>query len=421
MTAVNELRYNRLAVCKTLVIAPKKVAESTWATEAQKWDHLSLLTTSKVLGTAQQRMRALATPADVYVINRENVCWLVDYYRNAWPFDLVICDEFSSFKNSQAKRFKALRNVLPHIDRLVGLTGTPAPNGLHDLWAQVYLLDQGQRLGKTLTGFRDRYFTHNPYTHEFKDKPGAEDAVKRAIGDICVSMKAEDYLDMPERIIVDVPVLLDSRAEAAYERMERDMLIQVDEEFITANGAMALSNKLLQLCNGAMYNEDHTAVHIHDCKIEALSELVEGLNGEHALIFYSFQSDAPRIKTALRKLDKHLRIREIKEPGAQDDWNAGNVDIMLAHPASAGHGLNLQHGGHHVIWFGLNWSLELYQQANARLYRQGQKSTVIIHRLIVEGGMDEEVAKALESKGDTQEALMTALKARIGRVKAVTK
>lgn len=417
LTAVNDLTYNRFAVGKCLVIAPKKVAESTWAAEVKKWDHLRLLRVSPVLGTAAKRIRALAQPADVYVINRENTEWLVRYYGNDWPFDMVICDESSSFKNSQSKRFKALRAIRPHIGRMVCLTGTPAPNGLQDLWAQVYLLDGGQRLGKTLTWYREHFFTHNPYTHEYKALPGAQDTVQAAISDICVSMRAEDYLTLPECVVADVPVALDEKSAKAYKRLERDMLLEIDEETITVNFAAALSNKLLQLCNGALYGEDQVVALVHGCKIEALIELVEGLNGQHALVFYSFRHDVPRIKEALRKLDKSLRVRDMDKPGDAEAWNAGEVDVLLAHPASTAYGLNLQAGGHHVIWFGLNWSLELYQQANARLHRQGQQHPVIVHRLMVEGSIDEDVAKALSGKQDTQEAILNALKARIEQVK----
>ena len=417
LTAIWELKFQRFAVNKVLVIAPKKVAQSTWGTEAKKWDHLHLLRLSLVLGTAQQRIRALATPADVYVINRENVKWLVDYYRNAWPFDMVVIDELSSFKDSQSKRFKALRMMLPRIARLIGLTGTPAPNGLIDLWAQVYLLDSGARLGSTLTGFRERYFHHNPYRHEYKPKTGAEDTVHEAIKDICVSMSARDYLDLPECLTVNVPVFLDPKAEKAYKTLEKDMLLEIDEDEITASSAVALSNKLLQLCNGAVYDENRAAVEVHGCKLDALAECVEGLNGQHALVFYSFRHDIPRIQSTLLKTNKHLRIRELKTTEDQEAWNRGEVDILLTHPASSAYGLNLQDGGHHVIWYGLNWSLELYQQGNARLFRQGQRQTVIIHRLAVKDGLDEDVIAALEDKRDTQEALLTALKARIGGVK----
>ncbi len=417
LTAINDLKYNRFAIGKCLIVAPKKVAESTWTAEAKKWDHLKLLRFSLVLGSLNKRIRALAEPADVYVINRENVEWLVNYYANNWPFDMVVADESSSFKNSRSKRFKALKAILPHIERMVLLTGTPAPNGLEDLWAQVYLLDKGQRLGKTISSYRDMYFKHNPYRHEFKALPGAQEAVQDAIKDICVSMRAEDYITLPGCMIADTMVALDDKAAKAYKQLERDMLLEIDETTITANFAAALSNKLLQLCNGAIYTEGAETAPVHECKIEALCEMVEGLNGQHALVFYNFRHDIPRIKAALHGMDKTLRIREMLKPEDAEAWNAGEVDILLAHPASTAYGLNLQEGGHHVIWFGLNWSLELYQQANARLHRQGQKQPVIIHRLMVAGSIDEDVAKALEGKQDTQEAILNALKAKIREVK----
>lgn len=420
LTAVNDLKYNRFAVSKVLVVAPKKVAESTWVREARKWEHLKLLRFSTVLGTEAKRVRALNTPADIYVINRENIPWLVDYYRNAWPFDMVIVDEFSSFKNHNAKRFKALKNVRPHIKRIVGLTGTPAPNGLLDLWAQVYLLDGGHRLGKTIGGFRERYFEPDQRDrnriYSYAPKPGGEEAIQRLIGDICVSMKADDYLELPDITYNTIPVLLDSKAEKAYKKLETEMLLQVDEATIDAGSAAVLTNKLLQLCNGAVYDENRNIVEIHDNKIEAFQELIEGLNGKPALVFYNFQHDKERIQNALAKTG--LRVRELKTPQDETDWNNREIDILLAHPASAAYGLNLQQGGNHVIWFGLNWSLELYQQANKRLHRQGQTEKVIIHHLTVSGGVDEDVIEALLNKSSTQDHLMNALKARIEKVKS---
>ena len=418
LTAVNDLKYNRFAISKVLVVAPKKVAEATWSKEAAKWDHLKLLRIVPVLGSQAKRIKALNTPADVWVINRENVPWLVEYYRNAWPFDMVILDEFSSFKNHQAKRFKALTWVRKHISRIVGLTGTPAPNGLLDLWAQVYLLDEGQRLGKKITHFRERYFEPDQrdrdHVFSYAPKPGADEVIQKLLGDICVSMKAEDYLELPDCLTVNAPVILGSKAKAAYDKLEREMLLQVDGETIDAGSAAVLTNKLLQLCNGAVYNESRETVEIHRCKIEAFLELVEGLNGKPALVFYNFQHDLARIHAALKS--SGLKVRELKGPQDEDDWNAKKIDILLAHPASAAYGLNLQAGGNHVIWFGLNWSLELYQQANKRLHRQGQTEKVIIHHLAVEGGVDEDVIDALEDKGSTQDRLMNALKARIERV-----
>jgi len=415
LTAINDLKYNRFAISRVLVVAPKKVAEATWSKEAAKWDHLQLLRIVPVLGSQAKRVKALNTPADVWVINRENIPWLVEHYRNAWPFDMVVLDEFSSFKNHQAKRFKALTWVRKHISRMVGLTGTPAPNGLLDLWAQVYLLDEGQRLGKKITHFRERYFEPDQrdrdHIFSYAPKPGADDVIQKLLGDICVSMKAEDYLELPDCLTVTVPVLLDSKAQAAYEKLEKEMLLQVEETTIDAGSAAVLTNKLLQLCNGAVYNEDRDVIEIHRCKIEAFLELVEGLNGKPALVFYNFKHDLQRIHAALK--GSGLRVRELKGPQEEDDWNSRQIDILLAHPASAAYGLNLQAGGNHVIWFGLNWSLELYQQANKRLHRQGQTEKVIIHHLAVEGGVDEDVILALDDKSSTQDRLMEALKARL--------
>jgi SNF2 family DNA or RNA helicase len=387
--------------------------------ETAKWDHLKMLRVIPVLGNLTKRIKALNTPADVYVINRENVVWLTEYYRNAWPFDMVVVDEFSSFKNSDSKRFKALTWVRKHIKRFVGLTGTPAPNGLLDLWAQVYLLDEGERLGKRITHFRERYFEADQRDRDrvfsYAPKPGADEVIRQLIGDICVSMSAEDYLELPDCMSVTVPVVLDAKAKTAYEKLEREMLLEVDEATIDAGSAAVLTNKLLQLCNGAVYHgEEREVAEIHRCKIEAFMELVEGLNGQPALVFYSFQHDLARIKKELEKTG--LRVRQLKTPQDEDDWNAKQIDILLAHPASAAYGLNLQKGGNHVIWFGLNWSLELYQQANKRLHRQGQTEKVIIHHLVTEGGVDEDVILALEDKGATQGRLMEALKARIEKV-----
>ena len=426
LSAVNDLKFNRFAVSKVLVIAPKKVAESTWRKESGKWDHLQHLRLSLVMGSAAKRVRALNTSADVYVTTRDLVVWLVDHYRNAWPFDMVVIDELSSFKNPQAKRFKALSLVRGHITRIVGLTGTPAPNGLLDLWAQVWLLDQGQRLGTHIGGFRERYFDPDQRDRErvfsYVPKPGADEIIRDLIGDLCVSMKAEDYLELPDVVPVTMPVVLDEKAQKAYQTLEREMLLEVDESTIEAGSAAVLNTKLLQLCNGAIYVDGttpgapRTVVPIHDCKLEAFLELVEGLNGAPALVFYSFQHDLTRIQAVLAK--SGLRVRVLQTPADEDDWNARRIDILLAHPASAAYGLNLQDGGNHVIWFGLTWNLEWYQQANKRLHRQGQTQKVIVHHLAVEGGVDEDVMQALQDKGDLQDALMRALRARIERVQA---
>lgn len=423
LTAINELKYHRFQVARCLVVAPKKVAEATWATEAAKWDHLRHLRIIPVLGSAKRRIAALATPGDVWVINRENVPWLVDYCRNDWPFDMVVLDESSSFKNASSKRFKALRLVRPRIRRIVALTGTPSPNGLEDLWAQVYLLDGGARLGKTLTSYREAFFTQDysrpgQMYRTYSPQDGAEDRIKAAISDICVSMSAADYLELPDYVEDIVPVALDARAKRAYDALERDMLLQVDETTITAGSAAVLNGKLLQLCSGAAYDESGQVAHVHDCKLEAFMELVEGLHGEHALVFYWFQHERDRLLEALAKTG--LRARVYTGAADGEAWNAGEVDILLAHPMSCGYGLNLQQGGHHAVWYGYpNWALELYQQANARLYRQGQRYPVICHHLVVQGGMDEAVVEALHDKGDAQAKLMESLRAKISATKKI--
>lgn len=419
LSALRELKVNRWAIGKVLVVAPKKVAEDTWQTEAGKWNHLRDLRVVGVLGTATQRENALRQPADVYVINRENVVWLVDFYRHKWPFDTVVLDESSSFKNWQAKRFRALRSELPRIDRLIELTGTPSPHGLMDLWAQVFLLDGGKALGRTISVYRDLFFLpdkRNRMTvYSWKAKSGAEQEIYAALSDLCVSMKSSDYLTLPELIYDDIPVRLDPAAQKAYDSLEREAVLAVDEETLTANNAAALSNKLLQLCNGAVYNEDGEAVEIHNCKIEALLEVVEQLNGQHAVICYQFVSDCERLERALAKTG--LRVKTYRSAADKDAWNAGEIDLLLIHPASCGYGLNLQDGGHHIIWFGLTWNLEDYQQANKRLHRQGQKYPVIVHHLVVRGGRDEDVIQSLARKDATQEELLEALKARIRKAK----
>lgn len=422
LTAIRQLKYDRFEVRKVLVIAPKKVAEGTWTREKDKWEHTRILRVSPVLGNQAKRIRALNTPADIYIINRENVCWLVDYYRNDWPFDMVVIDESSSFKSHTAKRFKALASISSRITRLVELTGTPSPNGLDDLWSQVFLLDGGERLGKRYTQFRERYFDPgrrgaDGMVYDYKAKPGSEQSILEQISDICISMKAEDYLQLPDIIYHTVPVVLDPKALKAYQEMERKMVLELpeDEEEISVTSAAALSNKLLQLANGALYDDGHLVHEIHDCKLEAFTELIESLQGKPALVFYNFQHDKTRILKALEKTK--LRIRELKKPQDEDDWNAGKIDILLAHPASAAYGLNLQQGGNHVIWFGLTWNYELYTQANKRLHRQGQTEKVIIHHLVSTGTRDEDVMQALEKKDDVQNWVMESLKARIKAIK----
>ena len=419
LSAISELRYGRFQVRKVLVIAPKKVAEATWQREAAKWENLRHLRFSTVLGSTRQRVKALLTPADIWIINRENVCWLVDYYKNDWPFDMVVIDESSSFKSHSAKRFKALASIRPHIRRIVELTGTPSPNGLMDLWSQIYLLDGGQRLGKYYTHFRDRYFDPGrrgrDVIYQYDPKDGAAEVVLQKISDICVSMKASDYLRLPDCIVHDIPVELDAKAKKAYNELERKMVLSLPDGDIDVASAAALSNKLQQLANGALYDEDHVVHQVHDCKIEAFMEVVEQLHGQHALVFYGFQHDRDRLLKALEK--SKLRVRVFQGAAEELDWNAGKIDILLAHPASTAYGLNLQDGGHHIIWFGLTWSLELYQQTNKRLHRQGQKEPVIIHQLICTGTRDEDLVDALTDKNTSQEKVLESLKARIKRVR----
>lgn len=404
------------------MIAPKKVAEGTWTKEAAKWDHTKMLRVSPVLGSQAKRIKALNTPADIYITNRENVVWLVDYYRNAWPFDMVVVDESSSFKSHSAKRFKALASVGERIERMVELTGTPSPNGLDDLWAQVFLLDGGERLGKRYTHFRERYFQPDKrgadgMVYSYEAKPGSEEGILEKISDICISMKADDYLQLPDITYHEIPVELDAKALKSYCELEREMVLQLPEdgEDISVTSAAALSNKLLQLANGAIYGEDRQAHEVHGCKLEAFMELIESLQGKPALVFYNYQHDRTRILKALEKTG--LRVRELKTPQDEDDWNAREIDVLLTHPASSAYGLNLQQGGNHVIWFGLTWNYELYTQANKRLHRQGQQEKVIIHHLVCAGTRDEDVMQALRRKDDVQNWVMESLKARIRRIK----
>lgn len=404
------------------MIAPKKVAESTWTREKDKWDHTNMLRVSPVLGSKTKRIRALCTPADLYVINRDNICWLVDYYRNDWPFDMVVIDESTSFKSPKAKRFKSLSSISGKIDRMVLLTGTPSPNGVEDLWSQIYLLDQGERLGARYTQFRERYFDPDKrsrniiYSYKLKDDHSYT-SITEKISDICVSLKAEDYLQLPDIVYNTVSVELDMKARKSYDDMERDLILSLpeDEEEISVASAAALSNKLLQLANGAIYDEDHAVHPIHDCKMESFLELIEGLNGKPVLVFYSFKHDKDRIHEALKK--SGLEVRDLENDQDVADWNAGKINVLLTHPASSAYGLNLQEGGNHVIWFGLTWNLELYQQANKRLHRQGQKEKVFVHRLVCRDTRDEDVLAALEFKGDAQEFVLQSLKARIKKVK----
>lgn len=421
LTAIKELKYNRFQVNKVLIIAPKKVAEGTWSKEKDKWNHTKDFRVSLVLGSQQKRIKALSVNADLYIINRENIPWLVDYLRNDWYFDTVVIDESSSFKNSRSKRFKALKMVLPKINRLIELTGTPSPNGVEDLWAQIYLLDQGTRLEKYITHFRAKYMEPNKRNRsqifDYKIKEGVYDSIINKISDICISMKSEDYLELPDLSYNEIPVILNDKARKDYDKMERDFVLELEgaEDEITAVNAAALSNKLLQISNGAVYDSKGIYTEVHDAKIEAFLELVERLQGKSLLVFYNFQHDRDRIKRALEKSD--LVVKELKTTQDEDDWNAGKIDILLTHPASAAYGLNLQEGGNHVCWFGLSWNLEHYQQANKRLHRQGQKEKVIIHHLVTQGTRDEDVMRALDNKAGVQEEIMQSLKARIKKVK----
>ncbi|MDU4939050.1 MAG: DEAD/DEAH box helicase [Clostridium sp.] len=405
-------------VNKVLVIAPLRVAEDTWSTEVDKWDHLKHLRISKILGSKKQREEAINTEADIYVTNRENVDWLVTECFNSWIWDMVVIDELSSFKSSKAKRFRALKKVRPHFKRIVGLTGTPAPNSLIDLWPQIYLLDGGQRLGKTITGYKERYFKpgrRNGYVvYNWELKEGSEETIQNKISDICISMSAKDYLDLPERIDNRVEITLPVRVMDTYRQLEKDLVLEIGEEDITAANAAVLTNKLLQLANGAIYSEDKEVVRIHDEKLDRLEEIIDIANGKPVLVFYNFKHDYDRISKMLTKNKiKHQTLN------TSDDikmWNNGEIQVALLHPASAGHGLNLQYGGNIIVWFGLTWSLELYQQANARLHRQGQKETVIIHHLIAKGTVDEDVMNALANKEVNQNMLLEAVKARIKEV-----
>lgn len=419
LSAINILKYYKWCVQKVLVVAPKKVAEGTWSKEASKWDHLRHLKVSTVLGSQTQRVKALNTPADVYVINRENIPWLVEQYKQEWPFDMVVLDESTSFKNSQSKRFKALKLVRRFMKKVVLLTGTPSSRGIEDIWAQVYLLDEGKRLGKTITAYRQMYFncnTHGGHFTEYTAKDGAEESVLAAISDICISMTAEDYLSLPSLVEHEVPVVLDAKTKKAYDKFERDLLIQIEEEVVTAQTAGVLTGKLLQYCSGAIYNEDKKVLPLHDCKIEAYMELIESLEGERCITFYGFQHDKDRILAALSKTK--LRVRVYKGTEDEDDWNKGEIDVLLVHPASCAYGLNLQAGGRHIIWFTPNWSFELNDQGKCRLWRQGSPyDKVFVHYLVVQGCVDEDVIKAVQDREDTHQNVMNVLKARIRKVK----
>lgn len=410
LTALWQLALDSFDVSRVLVIAPKRVAEDTWPKELAKWEHLTGLTSSLVLGSAAERKAALQRKAFLYIINRENVAWLVK--NHYWDFDMVVIDELSSFKSNKAERFKAMKKVRPMVTRIVGLTGTPAPNTLLDLWPQMYLMDMGQRLGRFIGGFRDRFFLPDKRNREiiysYKPREGAEDAIYALISDICISMKAADYLDMPERIDNRIEVSMSPKERKLYDTFQKDMVLSIGDEELDAVNAAALSNKLLQMANGAVYGEDKKVIPIHDRKLDALEDLVEAANGKPLLVAYWYKHDLQRIKARFKNARCIDTAKDI------DDWNAGKIPLALIHPASAGHGLNLQDGGCTIVWFGLTWSLELYQQLNARLWRQGQKHTVVIHHIVTKGTHDEDVMRALENKDTRQSALIEAVRARIG-------
>lgn len=420
LTAIADLMFDSFDVAKTLVIAPLRVAKTVWPEERETWEQASFLKMSVMVGSAKQREAALAAPADIYVINRENVKWLVDYlekHRIPWPFDMVVIDELSSFKNHQSQRWKALKKVRPKIQRIVGLTGTPAGNGLMDLWAETCLIDNGQRLGRFIGRYREAYFRAqgmNPYTgvvFNYVPLPGAEEAIYSRISDISVSMKALDYLDMPDQVVVRHYVDMDASERAAYDNMRDDLLVKLGDDTIDAANAAALSGKLLQMANGAIYNDAHEMKKLHDKKLEALADLIEQANGQNVLVAYWFQHDHERIREYLTDLG--YAPRDLKNDADIADWNAGRIQIGLISPASAGHGLNIQKGGHILIWFSLVWSLEMYQQTNARLWRQGQKEVVTIHHILTRDTVDEDILKALEKKDTTQQNLIAAVKARL--------
>lgn len=414
LTAIRELMYDTYEIGKVLVIAPKSVAESTWTAETAKWEHLKDLRVSKVLGSSRERLAALHTDADIYVINRENVVWLYDHQADMPAFDLCVVDESSSFKNHQAKRFRALKKMRPMFDRMILLTGTPTANGLMDLWAQLYLLDRGERLGRTITVYRQRWFrpdkTNGMIVYSYKLLPGAEEEITDAISDITFSLKAEDYIRLPERVDNVIRVEMPVKAKEQYKKMEKEYILAFpDDTQIVANDAAGLSNKLLQLANGFAYDPDKKAIEIHRAKLEALTDIVDTAPGP-VLVFYEFIHDREQL-LQLPGAKQLLSDQDVK------DWNAGKIKVLLAHPASAGYGLNLQAGGSTIVWYGMPWSLELYQQANARLHRQGQKRTVVIHHLVTADTMDESVLAALQKKRKGQDAMLEAVKAKLEEYK----
>ncbi len=410
LTAIRNLLFDSFEVCKVLVIAPLRVAKNTWTDEIKKWEHLSTLTYSLIVGNENERLSALNEKADIYIINRENVDWLVNKSGYKFDFDMVVIDELSSFKNHQSKRFKSLMKVRPFVKRIVGLTGTPSSNGLMDLFAEFKILDMGKRLGYFIGQYRNTYFKpdkmNGPIVYSYKPLPNAENAIYEKISDITVSMKANEYLKMPELLTSNYVVELSNSEKNQYDEMKKSLVLEITDGEITASNAASLSNKLCQLSNGAIYDDEQNIVEIHDRKLEALEDIIESMNGKPLLIAYWYRHDLERIKS-------RFSVRKIKTSEDISDWNDGKIPVALIHPASAGHGLNLQNGGSTLVWFGLTWSLELYQQTNARLYRQGQKNTVVIQYIITKGTIDEQILKALQKKNKTQADLIDAVRANL--------
>lgn len=409
LTALWSLVLDSFDTGKVLIIAPKRVAETVWQQEIEKWEHLTGLNAVRILGSAAERRAALNKKASVYIVNRENLVWLTK--NTKWSFDMVVVDELSSFKSYQSQRFKALKAVRPKIGRIVGLTGTPAPNSLMDLWPEMYVLDMGQRLGRFIGGFRERFFVPDKRNREiiysYKPREGAEEAIYSLISDICISMKAVDYLDMPKLVDNRILVEMSAKEQKAYDQFAKDMVLSLDGEELDAINAAALSNKLQQMANGAIYGEEKKVLPLHDRKLDALEDLIEAANGKPMLVAYWFKHDHDRIH-------ERFSVRDIDTPKDIEDWNAGKIPVALIHPASAGHGLNLQSGGSTLVWFSMTWSLELYQQLNDRLWRQGQKHTVVVHHILMRGSIDEDIIRALERKDVGQSALVAAVRARIG-------
>lgn len=410
LTAIREM-IDSCDMIKALVVAPKKVAETTWTTEAAKWDHLKGLKVSKVMGSEKQRKEALATDADVYVIGRDNYVWLTGHYGGRLPFDVLVIDELTSFKSAKSQRFKAMRISRPSFKRVIGLTGTPAPNGMIDLWAQMYCVDGGARLGKSITRYRDTHFNQQRWNNivvRCDIKKGHEEVIRGSISDICLSMQAKDYLQLPDLICHTVPVELSPKTLAAYNAFEREKVLALkndDSKDILANSAAGLMNKLAQYANGAIYDAEHNVHDIHGEKVEKLAEIVEGANGSGVLVFYQYKHDVPRIRQRL----KGYRVEVYEGEQQLKDWNDGKIDVLLAHPASTAYGLNMQQGGHYIVWFGTGWDLELFQQANARLYRQGQRMPVTVYKLIASHTVDERANAALSSKSSKQQSLLDSL------------